>query len=437
MDAETPTRRIKISYAPRKARCPKGGTFGRRKRRRTRMVRSLGFKEIVCLDIHYGEYAAGCDCCVTFHSCSDGVDLKAKYDHKVRQAVPDRILQDKLNLSAVQLSMERDFLLKLSSGYIYGVLEHAIRQFDGQEFRQNVLSEFSGVLCVDELHLGKRVVLIASDPVSDNPVAFAIVSRNDACHMERFLRNLKNHGFSPKTVISDRSPLYPATIESVWPEAQHQLCVFHVIADVNKHVLDAVRETRRSLIPKSRKKRKRGRPRKRDRARMRKLAAKKLQAELIFHNRYLLVRKGRDLTSPERKILDEMCSISPQLKTLRSFTTDLHVLFALRRTSNEAWKVWRRMRRNGAYLKIPALKRALEILSKPAMTKLLCYLSETYLLRSKVRTNNHVERCNRKIRYLEKVRYKWRRTKTIVRHILLQFSNWVQGKQNPSLQQAI
>jgi len=158
---------------------------------------------------------------------------------------------------------------------------------------------------------------------------------------------------------------------------------------------------------------------------------------LIFHNRYLLVRKGRDLTSPERKILDEMCSISPQLKTLRSFTTDLHVLFALRRTSNEAWKVWRRMRRNGAYLKIPALKRALEILSKPAMTKLLCYLSETYLLRSKVRTNNHVERCNRKIRYLEKVRYKWRRTKTIVRHILLQFSNWVQGKQNPSLQQAI
>jgi hypothetical protein len=28
--------------------------------------------------------------------------------------------------------------------------------------------------------------------------------------------------------------------------------------------------------------------------------------------------------------------------------------------------------------------------------------------RVRVRTNNHVERCNRKLRYLEKVRYKWR-----------------------------
>jgi hypothetical protein len=33
------------------------------------------------------------------------------------------------------------------------------------------------------------------------------------------------------------------------------------------------------------------------------------------------------------------------------------------------------------------------------------------------------------LRYLEKVRYKWRRRRTIVRHILLQFENWMKRKE--------
>jgi len=127
----------------------------------------------------------------------------------VRQAVIDRILVDKLNATTVQQAMERDFLLKLSTGFIYDCLEYAIRKFDGADFRAQVLSEFSGTLCVDEIHLGHRVVLLASDPISDNPIAVALVSSNDAAHMLRFLRNLKNHGFSPETAITDRSPLYP------------------------------------------------------------------------------------------------------------------------------------------------------------------------------------------------------------------------------------
>ncbi len=37
----------------------------------------------------------------------------------------------------------------------------------------------------------------------------------------------------------------------------------------------------------------------------------------------------------------------------------------------------------------------------------------------RVRTNNHVERTNRMFRFLEKVRYKWRRRKTPVRFVAL------------------
>ena len=41
-----------------------------------------------------------------------------------------------------------------------------------------------------------------------------------------------------------------------------------------------------------------------------------------------------------------------------------------------------------------------------------------------MRTNNHVERTNRRLRHFEKVRYKWRRRRTIVRFIILAFDRW-------------
>jgi len=402
--------------------------MGRRKRVRTRRVRSLCYQQILWLQIHYGQYVAKCDCCKTFHSHPRDVDLKAKYDRKVRQAVIDRILQDKLNLSAVQASMQRDFLLDLSSGYVYSALEWAIKQFDGNEFRQQVLHEFRGVLCIDEIHLGKRVLLLASDPIADNPVACALVSRNDAAHMHRFMRNLKNRGFSPDTVVSDRSPLYPATIESVWPEAQHQLCVFHVIAEINKLILDAARQVRCELKPKQIKKG-RGRPSRRQQARARKLKEKRAQADMLFRSRHVLVRKRSKMTSQQKQRLEQLRSLSPTLATLRKFTDDVHALFSVRRNLDKAWRIWRRMRHSAKYRSVPSLAKALDILSKANMEKLLVYLNRPLANRTKTRTNNHVERCNRKLRYLEKIRYKWRRSKTIIRHVLLQFQNWLQTKQ--------
>ena len=47
-----------------------------------------------------------------------------------------------------------------------------------------------------------------------------------------------------------------------------------------------------------------------------------------------------------------------------------------------------------------------------------------------VRTNNHVERTNRKLRYFEKVRYKWRRRRSIIRFVLLALQRWWQDHPN-------
>ena len=42
----------------------------------------------------------------------------------------------------------------------------------------------------------------------------------------------------------------------------------------------------------------------------------------------------------------------------------------------------------------------------------------------KVRTNNHAERANRKLRFAEKVRYKWRQRKWAPRYVLLGLDRW-------------
>jgi transposase-like protein len=88
---------------------------------------------------------------------------------------------------------------------------------------------------------------LATDPLSDLPVAFALVDKNDQAHMRRFLGNLKTWGFTPRVVVTDGSNLYPAVLAELWPDVNHQLCVFHVIKAMNELILDIVRRMRTAM----------------------------------------------------------------------------------------------------------------------------------------------------------------------------------------------
>jgi hypothetical protein len=219
-------RTIPVRCAPEKAPCPTCGKPGRRKAVHNRQVRTIAYKQIVFLDVTYGEYRAGCGCCATFRTTPPGVEPRALYDNEVRTAVLDRILEDGMSVERVIASMRRDFLLDLSDGFVYDCLDWQARRLDLADHRRWVLGHFSGTLCVDELHLGKMTLLLATDPINDLPVAFALVGKNDRPHMQRFLRNLKAWGLSPEVVITDGSNLYPAVLAELWPGARHQLCVF-------------------------------------------------------------------------------------------------------------------------------------------------------------------------------------------------------------------
>ena len=121
---------IPVAVAPKKAPCPHCGKLGRRKRTLNRTVRTIAYKKIAFLDITYGEYTAQCDCCTTFRNTPDDVLPKAQYDNKVRDLVIERILEDGMSIERVLASLEREFCLDLSIGFIYDVLYDHVKQFD-------------------------------------------------------------------------------------------------------------------------------------------------------------------------------------------------------------------------------------------------------------------------------------------------------------------
>src|SRR3954464_6568200 len=314
-EAPTPTV-IPVRCAPKKAPCPKCGKHGRRKRTKTRRVRTVAYKAIASLGITYGEYATRCDCSTTFSNTPEGVLPKAQYDNRVRDPVLGRILQDGMNIEGTLESLRREFLLELSSGFVYDVLRDHAGQLDMAEHRRKVLAHFSGTLCVDELHLGRFTLLLATDPLSDLPVAFALVGANDQDHMRRFLGNLKAWGLSPKVIVTDGSNLYPGVLGGLWPDADHQLCVFHVIKDINKLILDAVRRMRKAMNRRGKAGRKKKRGRKGAKAKAaapRRALTVKQRAHFVFQHRYLIVKRREALAETERADLKQMLEYLPEL----------------------------------------------------------------------------------------------------------------------------
>lgn len=430
MEALEPRIRVeRIACAPKKFPCPHCGKSGRRKDVHTRLVRDIAYHEVVILEVEVGEYRARCSCCKTFRAQIDGIESRAQYTNRVREAVIDRLLDDRMSMEGLRQALQRDFHLELSDGFLYDCLDWKVRQADMPAYRQWTLANFSGTLCVDEIHLGHRTLLLATDPVSNFPVAFALVRANDQDHMRRFLGNLKNHGFAPKVVVTDGSNLYPSVLAELWPQARHQLCVFHVLKDINQHVLDALRRLRTRLGRQTRRKRGRGRPTKaQKRARARQGKTKKEQAYFLWKHRHLLVTRPENLSGRQRRWLSQMFGCLPELRTLRQFVLAVYRLFDPKQSPHQARCRRAALVKNAKYRADADLAQALDMLTPDKFEKMIAYLHSP--VGQRVRTNNHVERVNRQWRYFEKVRYKWRRRRTIVRFIVLAISRWYHQHQH-------
>jgi hypothetical protein len=411
---------VAVRCRPKTYPCPRCGRRGHRNRRLDRYVRSIAYGEVLWLHVFYAEYTARCDCCNFFRSWVPNSCPKGEYDNLVRLAVLNCILDDGLNVQRTIHRMRRDFLLELSSGFIYDCLQWGLARLDQAEQRRLARKQFSGYLCIDEMHLGEFTLLLATDPIADRIIGYRLVKVNDQAHMRCFVRTLQYWGFQPKVVVSDGSNLYPAVLAELWPEARHQLCVFHVLQDVTNKVLDAVRRLRRQQARRgnSGRKRPRGRQSEKQKRRQRRRGPlNKEKAAFVYKHRFLIVKRFEKLTDAESEQLGQMFEYLPELRTLWYFCCDIYELF----DDEQVVRLARRRRtlllKKVSYQEVPELAKAMGLLEQEKFDKMVAFLQSP--TGQRVRTNNHVERANRKLRYDEKVRYKFRTERSLDRFLRL------------------
>ncbi len=401
-------------HRPRLCRCPDCRTKGRRIKVISRWIPHVAkLNRQSWIHAEVGVYKAKCACCEYFQAPIAGVPYRGRYSYEVRNTIANAVIRDRMPYQLVQQKMAEDYRLDLSMGYIHDCFVWAHGQIDMEEHWALVLATFSGILCVDEVHDSGKVILFASDPLNNFTVSFELVESNDQNHMNAFLQKLKDRGLKVRVAITDGSPLYKDSLQSYWVDLEHQLCVFHVIKEVNKLILDGVRSIKNRIRLQGNKGRKRkpGRPSEKARQQRarRQTLTKKEQATFIWEHQYLIVRKQEELSDEEKEELTLMFQIAPELELFRRFNQQFYQLFDKDSTQQQARYRRTRMVNNPEYQANPFLARALKKLDKDKFEKMIVFLAWENV----DRTSNHVERNNRVFRMLQKTRYKRRKAQTI------------------------
>ena len=251
-------------------------------------------------------------------------------------------------------------------------------------------------------HTFKRLIyeVLDHDPTHDDIRAF----------FQRFRGILGARGLTLAGITTDGSPLYPVPITEVFGRIPHQVCEFHVLAELTKAVLKAVAKARKSLaatMPKLG----RGRPSKATKRLARR--RKRIQAKItdLFQHRHLFVQRG--LTPAQKRTFNRITRGLPPLRVLREIMNEVYRLFDRRcRTETALAKLGKLRRRVRRFKKVG---QTLKKLFSPNLEKALTFLDDSLL----PATSNAVERGNRRHRKMQKTVYRVRTRERIVERIAL------------------
>jgi Transposase len=348
------------------------------------------------------------------------VPNRGRYSLEVRNPVANALIRDRMPYMSVMRRMQEDYRLTLSLGSIPACFLWAHEQITMETHWTFVRTHFSGVLCIDAVHDSGRTIVFATDPLGDCTVSFKLVENNDQDHRDAFLPALKDRGLDVQVALTDGSPLYKDALQSYWADVEHQRCVFHVIKDVNKLILDGVRAIKNRLKRQGNKgrKKRRGRPSKtaQQQRQRRGGMSKKEQATFIWEHQYLIVRKPDDLCEQDKENLALMLKMAPELTLFRQFNQQFYRLFAKGITKQCARARRTHMVNHPLYQANAFLAKALKKISKDKFDKMIVFLG----WENGQRTNNHVERNNRVFRMMQKTRYKRRKPHTIEKALELE-----------------
>ena len=160
------------------------------------------------------------------------------------------------------------------------------------------MKDFSGYIAADELYDGPFCVLSIVDNRTFKRLIYEVLDHNPTKDdIERFLGRFKGEldtrGLTLVGATTDGSPLYPDPLAKIFPGVAHQICEFHILAELTKAVLRAVAKVRKQLkarMPKLPK----GRPATGEARRLAR-TKKRLEQKVadLFEHRHLFVRMAR------------------------------------------------------------------------------------------------------------------------------------------------
>ena len=286
-----------------------------------------------------------------------------------------------------------------------------------------VLDDFSGYIAADELYDGPYCVLSIVDNHRFKRLHYEVLDHDPTIKditrfFQRFQDALQARGLSLRGITTDGSPLYPTAIAEVFGSVSHQVCEFHILAELTKAVLHAVAKARRDLkatLPKIG----RGRP---SRAHRRRVACKKrIERKIadLFDHRHVFVQ--RHLTASDQKSLWRITRGLPALRILRQIMDQVYRLFDRRCRTETALAKLASLRRRVARCK--RLRQTLTKLFSPNLEKALTFLDDSLL----PATSNAVERGNRRHRKMQKTIYRARTCPTIRCRIALDMQRDLQA----------
>jgi hypothetical protein len=273
------------------------------------------------------------------------------------------------------------------------------------DFLDWALADFSGYVAADELYDGPFCILSAVDNRRYKRILYDVLD-HDPTHddirafLGRLYTALRVRDLTLCGLTTDGSALYPTPLAEVFGDVPHQICTFHIVAEVNKAVLGAVARARKALaatqpkLPKGRPSTQAAKAAARTKKR---LAA---QGAALFTHRYLFVQ--RHLNKTERKTLWRVSRGLPQLQALRAIMEQVYALFDRRCRTQTALDKLAKLRRR--VQRFPSLGDTLKKLFAPTLEKALTFLDETLL----PSTSNAVERGNRRYRKMQKSVYRVR-----------------------------
>jgi hypothetical protein len=278
-----------------------------------------------------------------------------------------------------------------------------------------VLARFSGYIAADELYDGPFCVLSIVDNHTFQRILYEVLD-HDPRHADitRFFQRFKDaltaRGLSLAGITTDGSALYPVPIREVFGPLPHQVCEFHVVAELTHAILHAVAKVRKALaarLPKLG----RGRPSKATRRLARR--RQRLQAKIadLFEHRHFFVQHF--LTPAEKATLGRITRGLPQLRALREIMNEVYRLFDRRCRTETALAKLARLRRRVHRFK--EVGQTLAKLFSSNVEKALTFLNDSLL----PSTSNAVERGNRRHRKMQKCVYRVRSRQQIIDRIAL------------------